>query len=323
MSLLPLPLTGGALVMDNSTAEHFTTCPRSGQYYFIDKRELSGRKAALHFGGAIHKALEYRYKSGSIDLTQSILEGMVEKVRVAYTEWSPENDDYRSFDYAVRALLHYQRIYPFEDFQIADLNGHPAVEIPFAVSLGEIPVNATITTRETTSGLVETKYHTLLPVVWKGKKDMIVRREGPLYPLDHKTTSMGGPSYWSEFDLSHQVHGYSWAAEDLFHEAVAGFIINGLVCRKPSKTGVPFEFERKTVMIHRENLEEWHRDTMHILATVIQMYLTGYFPKHTKWCNGKYGPCKYRDVCTSLPSNREMVLASSLFQNVTWDPLNE
>ena len=102
MSLLPLPLTGGALVMDNSTAEHFTTCPRSGQYYFIDKRELSGRKAALHFGGAIHKALEYRYKSGSIDLTQSILEGMVEKVRVAYTEWSPENDDYRSFDYAVR-----------------------------------------------------------------------------------------------------------------------------------------------------------------------------------------------------------------------------
>ena len=50
------------LVLDNTSLEYFTTCPRSAYYKLVVRREAHARNAALTFGGALHEGLEQFHK---------------------------------------------------------------------------------------------------------------------------------------------------------------------------------------------------------------------------------------------------------------------
>jgi hypothetical protein len=151
--------------------------------------------------------------------------------------------------------------------------------------------------------------------------DMLYERENKLYIMDHKTTSIMGPSYFQDFELSSQVFGYLWAAERIFQRPISGFIVNGLGIRKPTKTGKAFELVRHAVNNDRSLLEEWQRDTTHDISNYLQMCFDGYLPKRTKWCSGKYGQCQYFTVCQQAPESREFLINSGNYKEVTWNPL--
>jgi len=163
----------------------------------------------------------------------------------------------------------------------------------------------------------------MVKVYWTGRIDAIVRHLNTVKVCDHKTTSMVGPSFYDDFNLSSQTIGYTWAAGHLFPELhVAGLYVNIIIGRKPSKAGTPHAYERQTYIYSVGHLTEWHRNTQVLVSDFISHLLRGYFPMQTKWCQSKYGPCQYYPTCTALPGpSRDIVLDSTLYQDVTWSPL--
>ena len=131
---------------------------------------------------------------------------------------------------------------------------------------------------------------------------------------------MMGPTYFREFDISSQFRGYGWAMRELGYPA-DGVIVNALGIRAPTKTGKQYDFQRHTVSITTEELDEWYRDTCYIISDILSMFLRNYFPRHTKWCVGKYGTCQFFNVCTLSADQRPLMLSTGDYKQVTWDPL--
>lgn len=329
-----LPLIDDALFIDNSSLEKFTTCPRSAEHYICHKRESSDERVALGFGKRIHTILESRYRFHPNVIAPRSEQGLGETeigtgprmfaaASAAFSDFTPEGEgEYRNFSTAVDLISAYNDHYPIEAFEVLQLpNGLPAIEVPFAVPLGEITVNSDMWVRSPT-GEVSKNFVGTIKIIWTGKIDLIYRREGRIYIMDHKTTSMMGPNYFKEFDLSSQVYGYLWASAKLLNQPIAGFVVNALAIRKQTKTGKRFEFERYPVPGDDFLVAEWVNDTLHIVSDFIEMAKREYFPKHTKWCVGKYGLCPYVQVCSLPDHSKEVILMSGNFKRVEWDPLN-
>jgi len=318
----PIPLDDSdTFFIDNSTLERHVTCPRSAEYYILNKRETNVDKPALAFGGIFHKILEARYLRGTDYITEADTNAMLLAAQEGFAAYSPPDDDFRNYGAAVAGIQHYAQTYPVEPWNILPVDGKPAIEIGFAFPIGEVSIEDTIWVKEP-NGTVRQRYVKSIIIVWKGRIDMVYISQGSIYGLDHKTTSIMGPQFFKEFELSHQVHGYAWAIEQLIGQRIRGFTINGLGFRKPTRTGEQFTFKRHTIPIYDGLLDEWVKDTIYIVSDFFEMCRRGYLPKHTKWCQGKYGACPYKPVCT-LPTDaqRKIYLNTGEYKDVTWDPL--
>lgn len=311
MTPIPLPLVDGdTLLIDNSSLEHFTTCPRQAYYSLVRKLRPTGERTALTFGGIIHKILEARYRCTTAlhAQTDEVTNVMLATAQREFQKWSPPEDDYRTYSCAVELIRRYAEHYPFEQFETArGLDGAPMIEVPFAIPLADL---------KTDDGIIK--------VVWTGRIDLVYlsANGGGLYVMDHKTTSIMGPSYFTSFEIAHQLYGYAWAVEKLCGREVSGVVINALGVRKPSKSGKAFKFERKLIPVVRSLLDEWTRDTMYIVADFVEHCRRGYHPKHTAWCVGKFGECPFRKVCTlDGEDQREVMLGSGEYQKNEWSPL--
>ena len=292
------------LRIDNSSLEQFTTCSRAAEYYLINGRETSAPRSALTFGGAIHKGLEVLLTKGispeSKQLAFNSMLGCFANDPVPVEEW-------RTPDRAIEVLEQYCKFYPSEMFSVVRTPEQKAmVELPFALPLGDVllPDNSRVY------------------ILWTGRIDGIIQWDNQYWALDHKTSSMKGPTFWKDFELSQQMIGYTWAASQLLGQRITGVVINGLFCRKPSKAGTPTEFERQRFAYPDYMLQEWHQNTLTLVSDFLGHYSRSFFPKQTKWCCGKYGLCSYHSVCTASPTDRDFILQSSDFKDVTWSPLN-
>src|SRR5690606_1937638 len=139
-------------------------------------------------------------------------------------------------------------------------SGEVAVELPFALHIGDIPIEREIwvTDPDIDSGEPTLRYFDKIKVIFTGKIDRVCRKNDSLYLLDHKTTSIGGPTFFQEFYTALQFKGYKWAVEQMLGEPVAGVIINGLICRAPLKNGnINFTFDREIIQLDDSLVEEW------------------------------------------------------------------
>ena len=133
----------------------------------------------------------------------------------------------------------------------------------------------------------------------------------------------------AEFEISPQFYGYTHAVEHLTGEQVAGVVINRMVCRKPTRTGESFTFERKLIPVQRGLVQEWRTDVLHIITDYLESLRRDYFPKHTVWCVGKFGTCQFHKVCSlgddahALSPQRNMMLFSGEYEENIWSPLHD
>lgn len=332
--MIPLPLLDGdTLVIDNSSLELQTTCPRAAFYGLCLRRRPTGERSALRFGGIAHKVLETRYRACTPLLEQT---PAVQKVMIAVAEdefkgvraktldglrdlvdaegnpvwikkpYIPPEDDYRTLDRMIALIDAYGKQYPHEPFDIARLpDGRPFIEVPFALPFAELDVDGDFAVQNlarqadgsiSAVGTPEVRHIKTLKVVFCGRIDLAYRINNSLYILDHKTASIA--TNMAEFVLSHQFQGYTWAAETILKEPVSAVVINRMVIRKPSRTGEAFAFDRQVNATQRGLVEEWKHDILHILADFIEMVRRGYMPKHTQWCVNKFGTCQFHKVCS-------------------------
>jgi hypothetical protein len=328
LSPIPLPLVDGdTLLIDNSSLEHFTTCPRQAHYSIVRRLKPTGERVPLIFGGIIHKILEARYRACTTlhAQTQEVTNVMLATAQREFDKWTPPEDDFRTFSCAVELIRRYEDAYPFEQFEVVrGLDGSPMIEVPFAIPLGEIAINSDFTYLDLSTNQVITRHVKTIKLVWMGRIDLVYLSEngGGLYVMDHKTTSVMGPSYFSAFTIAHQMYGYAWAVEQLCGKQVSAVVINALGVRKPTRTGNAFEFKREVIPVQRGLLDEWKRDCIYIVADFVEMCRRGYMPKHTAWCVGKFGECPFRKVCTlESTEQREVMLTSGEFVANDWSPL--
>jgi hypothetical protein len=315
----------GILTMeiDNTSLEHFATCARSAQYRLVESREGTSNMAAKHYGSAKHLYLECRLKGGTIPEAEQIMVNFLTENSVE----DPQN--WRTATHAIESMRGYENWWNAMPINPVMVDGEPLVEIGFRLPLCEIDIGSTLSWQRLKPLLANPEDFTgsvpkLVRVFWTGRFDVIAPFLGENYLWDHKTTSQVGPTYYDDFLLASQVTGYIWSVGHLYPELkIKGMRINTIVGRAPSRTGIAHAYERQTYCYADEHIKEWHRDTQLLVSDFISHLLRDAFPKQTKWCHGKFGECPYFPVCTTVPASRHIVLASNLFQDCTWSPLNK
>lgn len=312
-TLPPIPLVDGCFLIDNSTIETLTTCPRALQYQKLNQRVLAGGKTALHFGSAIHLALEHRYKTCGSGQPDYAVEDEQGQLLVKYFEQNPPPlDDHRNAEHCFNLIKHYNQRYPVEPFKLLfdAKTQKPMVELSFMLPLY---------TRK--DGM---------RVFYTGRIDLPVNWDGGVIIIDHKTTSMLGSTFFDELSMSAQQLGYSWAFQELSGLPVRGFCINALrTSKKPMKpkngdaAWWDESIQRNITYLRPGQLEEWRTNAIALVEEFFWHYDNQYMPMKTKWCVGKYGKCSYFDVCNLPPEQRIEQLNSSLFTDNIWSPLTK
>lgn len=312
------------LQIDNSTMEKFQTCPRSAEYYCVNRRERPG-KAALVFGGAIHEGLEAYYKGDKNN--PNLLQFMIEASSNYFIKHTYDpGEDYRTPAYAADVLAQYYQHRSYsDDITPIDYKGSPAVEMPFALNIGCIDLGKTLSypsSQLLADGDSNPLFIKRLHIQWTGKIDLVgTDSMGRIHVVDHKTSSIAGGNFFLDFEMSQQTRGYTWAIKHLLDITPDFFTVNALFVRKPTRTGKGVEFGRSSFHYDEDSLTEWHSDTMSAIESFVHSLIHANFPKYTKWCIGKYGQCPYFNVCKLHSSKRPGALASNDFVNVTWSPL--
>lgn len=323
-----------AIQIDNSSNEVNTTCSRSAEYKLVLGREAPPGPA-LVYGSAIHNGLEVWYNDTTLGHKhiQTTLNDVMDAVVKTFEEPVPLNE-WRTPDKACDTLIRYMKTYADDPFQVLLHEGKPCVEMPFSLPLGVLDYNDE-TLHRTFKDIVDS---TTWPegqdpeepvrirevhVYWTGKIDLIGMVDGLVTVMDHKTTSMGGPTFFDDFELSSQTVGYTWAVRQILGIPVNHFMVNAIIGRKPTRTGISLDLSRQRYFYSDERVKEWELNTLVSVSDFISNLLRNYFPMAPKWCMGKYGKCKYHDVC-SLPEKQRMpMLMSDQYSDVTWSPLNE
>jgi hypothetical protein len=304
-TLYPVPNEPGNFILkiSNSSLELLTTCPRAGSHYLIQRRRLVSTSAALLYGGAVHAGLVPRkLRVPNWEAEQA------KAVEQSYDGKAFPPDDWRTPDRCIAMLQGYNRAYPIDGEPFTVLP--ESVESKFEVRIGTVDFCDVL---ETADGPLHVNR---LDIHYTGRIDAIVSWDGTNFIMDHKTTSVLGPTFWDDFQLSAQMIGYVWAARQLGYD-VKGLLLDVIAGRKPTRTGTSAEYLRQRYWYPEEHVEEWLKDVFTQIQDWLEKWSNRYFPKCTKWCIGKYGRCQYFDVCTQKTTDeRTAMLSSEAYEDV-------
>ena len=358
--LTPLPEPGHFLmVIDNSSCEKFVTCPQSAYNYLVLGREGQTRSAALTFGGALHagleKFLEWQWcQQGAMPAT-GVTFCNPDAQDLAIVKHFCENPlpldifpDYRTVESCLEVMKHYRFQAQLPDYQweiLSDDKG-PVIERAFELPLGVLEVGGYIAMPWLSPAELEklrnngdvhsngTCYVKAIHVAWSGRVDAIVHANGMARICDHKTASDKRYLNPQKYHLANQTIGYVWAAKQLFPSLdVKGFLLNGIIFRKPTGAGSIFDkgprggepaltFARYYYEYSDERLLWWANNALTIVSDFIHCLTRNEFPSHTAWCHGTYGPCPYLEVCEQdSPAMRKALIQSDRYKTVTWNPV--
>lgn len=320
------------LEIDNSTLEKFTQCNRRMENYAIHSREAATDQSAQQFGRLFHLCEEKR-----------LLHGMTDEVRLRQTELvakhfvshPPDVDDHRTEARMLSVLRSYNERYASDGWPervLRDANGLPLVERPFKIPLCTIPINAVLPYHP--NGLVvnytklgaQTLYVSSLHIIYTGRIDAILSDSNATWVVDHKTTSSGGKEFAEAFRLASQTVGYTWAAQKILAAPVSGLIVNAITILKPLKTarGNPDRetFDRLTYFYSADRIAEWEESVRHTVSDFVACLVRGFFPMTgPKSFKSPCVYCDYHENCQLPRDQRAADLASSLFRDVTWNPI--
>lgn len=284
------------LTIDASTLSRFLRCRREYYNYARLKRESADPRPGLMFGRVIHTGLEVWRKTGSADAAATA-------TSTAYAKESIPLDNYRTEQLALDVVEKYIETYPQEPFKtITSPSGELAIEKGFALPICHIADT---------------------DVIWTGRIDEIIEYpDGSIAIKDIKTASRGGETYWQAFELSLAQLGYCWAVNQLFGFPPTSYLIDCIFVGEPRKDfSCRIEPMRRRFPVGFSQLDRWSRMVIYWLGQLIQD--TTFMYNYAACTDRKYGSCEYMKVCTVSDVSQPTMLASNLFNDVTWNPLDE
>jgi hypothetical protein len=135
------------------------------------------------------------------------------------------------------------------------------------------------------------------------KIDLIVKKQGCVYFVDHKTTGKAfNWTYWSRFEPNPQITAYTAYCQAKFGECSGG-IINAIRFghRKRAYKGEPagfyWEFQRQLFNRNRDQVQAWKEDTLRWVKSLEEAKVKA----SNVWMKneGQCGYCSYKEVCIS------------------------
>lgn len=314
--------------IDSTALGTYMTCPTAFYMYAVLGRDR-GERDALNYGSHIHAVLEYYFKLDPSEHA-TCLPNMIELLASRFNHTPCGPGSWRNFDHAIETIKRWhayrQQIPIWEIYE--DKDGK-FVEQGFRVPIYHYDVPTSCVAQPANLIIAGDDRDTFpyvkrIVVYLTGKIDLIIYdRLRQKRIVDHKTSSMEGPTFWGQFDLSPQMRGYVWAAQHLIGEKIPGCAINAIIGRKPSRTGSVHEFAVNEFDYTPDAIEEWLASTQMHLNTLLRSLCYNTFPQNSVNCQGKYGACDYKDVCKAPCNIRPNFLMSGMYADRTWSPLNK
>ena len=128
-------------------------------------------------------------------------------------------------------------------------------------------------------------YHAIIDLLVRD-----ARRKNRIYVVDHKSFSR---FYMKYLEKDHQFVSYTWAAQDLIDEPIAGVIYNGIRKVQPGSQSKAAMFERHTLDINANQVKVWlkrMRDTYKTLTA-------GRFAIYPEPSSMSCSYCEFADPC--------------------------
>lgn len=280
----------------------YDRCARAYLHYKVHGRKAVRSAAGLIAGTALHEGI------GSLldgDPTPAQEAAMADVL--AATPIPPE--DYRSLGYLRDALGAFRAEFgsTFGRWTIEERETQGVLELgvvehaPFLIAPYTVPVT----------------------VMWEFRRDMVgVDPDGRRYIVDLKTSSRNEDAQYLAYKNSGQFMGYLWSWNQQHPDRPAlGVLPVRIILRRPSKTGVMFEFPKDSpILFPQERIDEWRRHTLRKVRELLARN-----PDDPEdWplasaelglCRHTYGCCDYLPVCCMKPGeDRERLLASDAYE---------
>lgn len=299
---------GKQFAWDSTSAGLAQTCLRKYYYKMICGWKPKYPSVHLLFGGLYAAAIEFYFKQTyeNIDPEEALI-NTIQKVLI--DSWEHETDDEgnpiedtgeaklfihnaKTRENLVRTIIWYFEEFANDSALPARLqDGTPAVEHSFKIDIGD-------------------------GILYSGHLDRLANYQDDFYFMDQKTTGIALSShYFSQFDLSFQMSGYTFAGSMILGQPVKGGIIDAAqVLVGHSK------YERSFTTRTKEQLDEWLETFHNLIETVHRAVEINYFPMNLSSC-GNYGGCEFHKVCSKTPRLRESFLRADFDQKPIWNPL--
>lgn len=216
-------------ILTHSAISTFLTCPQKYEHKYIRGINPINKATSLTIGIAVHKGLQVWFESGNAEMAfnETWAYGIEPADQVKAQEMVRAYIDTYHDDWEVVAVEH-----AFEQYLRNPDTRRPA---PYWMLCGKV--------------------------------DALVRIDGELWIVEHKTTTDMGADYWARTEIDEQIQTYALAIEEEFKEPVYGVVYDvlkkPLVRIKGGETDEEFEARKeasKTGRIKRreaETLEEF------------------------------------------------------------------
>lgn len=270
---------------DYTMMSTYQICQRRYYYRHVEGLVPKRRATPLEFGGWIHKALDEWFVSKDPDKA-------VEVFNSGYKE-DLEADDKRTNKLGEWIIRNYHETYKDQ---------------PMELVAGE---------REFTQKLPNG--NNLI-----GRIDKIVKWNGGLWLMDHKTTSSLGAQFFKMAEPNMQFTGYAWAAKQLGYEVI-GVLLDAVLVAKgllnSSQRARLTPCARYDVYLNQWQFDEFLNTVGQVQGDIRLSEESGrWLPNHSM-CT-YYGECPYRKLCMEEESIRKRVIPQ--FYDVDhWDPRDE
>lgn len=287
-------------------------------YYFLRHEQGFTRRgvaAPLTFGQALHLGLSEWYRTAHLGIDNAErLRRSEDHIAEGYKD-IPPSDDYRDLSKCIDTMRRYARNYPSESWDVVQGASGPMVEIPFCLPLNawlDCQGNDRVTNSMSCHGKPDADGFCVRcrqpceEILYGGLIDLIINHSGSLYVCDHKSTSMLGSTFFTQFRPNGQMTGYTWGAESMSGRPLAGVYINAIGVFAKGET----RFERQPTGRTPEEIAEWRRGVIIKCNAIARAKRTGEWDMRTSQCVSKYGACEMKDVHDlPLEADRQRVLA--------------
>lgn len=287
----------------------YDRCSRAYFNYRVLGRKAVRSAAGMIAGTAMHEGISVLQAGGPVaDQEKAISEVLAE------TPTPP--DDYRSPGYLRDALAAFRAELGslFAGWTIEERESQGTVELGTVGALTEAPDKVGL-------GL-GSRFWEPVTVLWEFRRDLVgVDPDGQRWVVDWKTSSRNEDAHYLAMKNSGQLLGYVWSWNQQHPDKpCAGALPVRIILRKPSRTGVAFEFPKDPpILFSPERLDEWRR---HTLAKV-RALLARNPANADDWplahaelgcCRHTFGVCDYLMACVQQPADRERMLASDAYE---------
>ncbi len=258
-------------VYDNSQLQAYKSCPEMYRLKYVEglkRREEGLEEHHANFGSAIHAGLEQLYRGED---TGKVEQAFIDSYPV---QLDPE-DMAKTQANGLLLLGQYNERYRQEDKSFEVLG----VEVGDTFKCGGVE--------------------------FRVKIDLVVRQQGCVYFMDHKTTKKSfGWSYWGQFEPNSQITAYTAYCIAKYGECSGG-IINAIKfgyrqrAYKGEPAGFHSDYQRQVFNRSDQQVKAWVDDSSHWIADLA--HARHDYVKGMSW-NKNEGAClfcPYKEVCIS------------------------